>query len=976
MNNKYKLLEEKYVEEVASLVKVYEHTKTRAQVLVLSNDDENKAFGIGFRTIPKDSTGVAHIVEHSVLSGSKKYTTREPFMDLIKSSMQTFLNAMTFSDKTIYPVSSRNEKDFYNLMDVYLDAVFYPRMYEKKEIFLQEGWHYEIDEETGELKYNGVVYNEMKGVYSDPQNIVSDIMTFNLHENSSYGIDSGGDPAVIPSLTYENFLNFHKKLYHPSNSYVYLYGNLDMDKALNYIDENYLSNFESEDVDSKIILNEPLKEQKIVHDTYSASESEMGENKDYLTYSWCLGKSTDKLDLFMRDFLSELLIDSDSGPIKMALLKANLAEDIYAETSSSETLDLSIVAKNTDVSKIDEFKNIVESTLREIISKGLNKDLLKATLNKFEFAFREGGGVQRSIIYYIRALNSWLYGENPIDALEANDMIKDLNSKIDSGFFEKYIEEKLLNNNYSLITAVKPELDKSKKQDEELKKKLQEYKNSLSSEEIENIKREQKELVAFQMTEDSPEDKKTIPSLELSDISETITHIPREEIDTDFSKIHLNEHDSISWIKVLLNEQFTNSISYVTILFDSSHLKELQNYSLLTDLIGKVSTDKYSYEDLDNEIYKTMGGFTINPTSYSDYEKNGMLYPYASLKFKVLDEKLGDALKLINEIVQNSNLTDKDRIKELLLIEKSDIESMILQNGHSIATETVKSYYSSQGAYNNTVNGLGIYFYLAELLDNFDERWEDFKNSIISIKEKMFNSHNLIINFTGSKETLNNNLDNFKNFVNNLDNKTYDTGITAVYSTDRNQAFTTSANVQYVSKGYDLSKLGLEYNGSLSVLGNILSTDYLHNNIRAKGGAYGAGVKFSINSDILTYSYRDPNLKSTIEVYDNMDKFLEELNLSDDELKNYIIGTMNSFDPLLSPSAKGDLNLVRYISHLTEEKMSQFKNEALNTTLKQLKSYAPTIKKAMDENYLCVIGGEEVIKENSSLFNEIVNLKR
>lgn len=973
MNNKYKLIEEKYIDEVASLVKVYEHIKTKAQVLVLSNDDENKAFGIGFRTIPKDSTGVAHIVEHCVLSGSRKYTTREPFMDLIKSSMQTFLNAMTFSDKTIYPVSSRNEKDFYNLMDVYLDAVFYPRMYEKKEIFLQEGWHYEIDEETEELKYNGVVYNEMKGVYSDPQNIVSDIITFNLHRDSSYGVDSGGDPAEIPSLSYENFLDFHRKHYHPSNSYIYLYGNLDMEKALSYIDENYLSNFEKETIDSEIILNEPFKKQKFISDTYSASESEMGENKDYLTYSWCMGSSTDKLDLFMRNFLSELLIDSESAPLKMAILKANLAEDVYAETSASEVLDLSIVAKNTDVKRKDEFKDLIESTLKEIISKGINKDLLRATLNKFEFAFREGGGTQRSIIYYIRALNSWLYGESPIDGLEANEMIEDLNSKIDSDFFEKYIEEKLLNNNYSLITAVEPELNKSKREEDKLKSKLQNYKSSLSKEEIEKIVAEQNNLIDFQMTEDSPKDKNTIPSLELSDINKSITHIPREEIENDFAK-------------VLLNEQFTNSISYVTVLFDTSGsvsidedskytFEELQNYSLLTDLIGKVSTEKYNYEDLDNEIYKVMGGFTLNPTSYSDYNDKNNIYKYAELKFKVLDEKLEDALKLIDEIIQNSILTDKNRIKEILLIEKSDIESSILQNGHSIAVETVKSYYSQQGMYNNIVNGLELYFYLADLLDNFDERWESFRESLISIKNKIFNKNNLIINYTGSKETLNDNLKYFKDFVGNLSDEKYDGG-TFFYNTSKSQGFTTSANVQYVSKGCDLSELGLDYNGSLSVLANILSTDYLHNNIRAKGGAYGAGVKLTLNSDILTYSYRDPNLKKTIDVYDNMYEFLENLNLTDEELKNYIIGTMNAFDPMLSPAAKGDLNLTRYISNITEDKMSEFKNQALNTTVEQLKSYAPILKESMEKNYLCVIGGEEIIKENSKLFNEIINLKR
>ena len=961
----YKLIEEKYIDEVGSLASVYEHNKTKAKVLCLKNNDENKAFGIGFRTVPSDSTGVAHIVEHCTLSGSRKYKTREPFMDLIQSSLTTFLNAMTYPDKTIYPISSRNLKDFYNLMDVYLDSVLYPRMYEKKEIFLQEGWHYEMETPDDELKINGVVYNEMKGVYSDPQNIVSDSITFNLHPDSSYGIDSGGDPKHIPELTYEDFLAFHKKFYHPSNSYIYLYGDLNMEEALDYIDENYLKDFDYEKINSEIILNKPLTEQKTVYGTFSASMDEMGENKDYLTYSWCLGEIKDKKDLFLRDFLSELLIDAEAAPIKKALLKANLGEDIYAETSTSEALDLSVVVKNTSEKRLDEFKNIIENTLKDIVKNGINKDLLQATLNKYEFAFREGGGTQRAIIYYIRSLNSWLYDGSPIDGLSVNDIINELKENINTDFFEKYIEEKLLNNKYSLVTVMTPELDKNKKEEEELKNRLQKLKESLSEDEISEIIDTHKKLNEFQMTEDSPEDKASIPRLELSDISEKITHIPYEEV---------NE----AQYKMLLNEQFTNGLSYITFAFNVDHIgkEDIMNMSILTDLYGKVSTKNYSYEELNNEIYKTTGGFVVNNVTYADNSDRNTFYPYYNVSLKTIDDKIEPALELVHEILNNSSFDDKNRIKEILLTEKSQIESTILQNGHAVVSETVKSYFSPQNDYNVNVNGLPFYFYLADLLNNFDEKWDDFKKSIEKLSKEIFVKNRLLINFTGSKDTYTSNKKAFEKIVDTFNDNSFSKKEYEFKENNKNQAFTTSANVQYVSKGYNLEELHTSYNGSMAVLGNILSISYLHYNIRAKGGAYGAGIRFGRTGNLTTYSYRDPNLENTVKVYDEMYKFIEDLNLSEKELEKYIIGSMNSFDPLLSAPLKGELNLSRYISRTTEEYIEKIKKEAMNTTLEQLKNYSDVIKKAMDKNFICVIGGEEKIKESEKLFKEIINLKR
>ena len=960
----YKLLEKKYIDEVASECLVYEHIKTGARVLTLKNDDNNKAFAIGFRTPPKFGNGAAHIVEHCVLSGSRKYRTKEPFMDLIKSSMQTFLNAMTFPDKTIYPVSSRNEKDFQNLMDVYLDAVFYPRIYEEEKIFLQEGWHYEIDKNTGELIYNGVVYNEMKGVYSQAENIVGDEFIFNLHEGSSYGVDSGGNPKLIPTLSYEEFLDFHKRYYHPSNSYIYLYGNMDMEEKLQYIHEEYLNNFRKEEIDSEIILNEPLEKQKYVDITYSASKEELADNKDFLLYGWCLGLALNKKDFFMRNFLSELLIDAEGAPLKRALLDANLGQDVYAETSSSKTLDLGVVLKNTDGKKINEFKKIVEDTLKDIVEKGVDKKLLQATLSRFEFNYREGGGTQKAIIYYIRALNSWLYDRSPLESLEFNDIIEEIKTSADKGFVEEYIKEKILNNNYSVILSCTQELDKNLKEENELKEKLREFKESLSPEKIDKIKENAENLFKYQLEDDSEEDKKTIPMLELSDISHGISEYNCTE-------------DKISDALYLRSDQATNNIVYTTISHNIDFLNddEIKNLPILLALIASLDTKKYSYQELDNEIYIASGGISFSCSTYKE-EETEEFKPRLNIKFKVLEENFHQAIDLIIEIIKNTKFDDKKRIKEILLSSKSQIESGLLMSGSQVVMGLVKSYYSPMGSYNNKVSGLDAYKYLSELLSDFDSEFSKLKDKLIKLYKKIFNYKDLIISSVGKNEDLDNNKKALEKYINNLNRQEFKKAKYTFIKNNKNQGIYLSSNVNFISKGYNLKDLGEKYTGDKVVLANILSSSYLHTEIRAKGGAYGDGAVFSRNGDFLTYSYRDPNVENTIKVYNEIPNYIRNLDLSQDDLKNYIIGSMNSFDPLLSLSVIDELNLSKYLTKVFDEKVIENKEEALNTNMEKLKSYADIIEKALNENYIGAIGNEEKLRENSKYFKEIIPLNK
>lgn len=962
--NNYKLIEEKYIDEVASNCKVYTHIKTGARVLTLENNDDNKAFGIGFRTPPERGNGVCHIVEHCVLSGSRKFKTKEPFMDLIKSSLQTFLNAMTFPDKTIYPVSSRNEKDFYNLMDVYLDAVFHPAIYEEEKIFLQEGWHYELKDKEDDLKYNGVVYNEMKGVYSASENLVSDAMVFALHEDSSYGVDSGGDPKLIPSLSYEEFKDYHKKYYHPSNSYIYLYGNQNMEEALDFIDKNYLQDFDKAEINSEIILNDEIKKTKDVEITFSASKEEMKDKIDYLSKGWTLGYADSKMDVFMRDFLAELLIDAQGGPLKKAIFDAGLAEDVYAETSSSLPLDLSIVLKNTEADKKDEFLKLLRESLEKLVEEGIDKDLLEATLNKFEFIFREGGGTQKAIIYYIRALNSWLYDQSPLDALYYNDVLSEVKEKLNDGFVENYIKEKLLDNEYSVNLIARPELNKNHREEEELKKELQELKAKMSDEEIQEIVKKSRDLEEYQNQEDSQENKDTIPSLELSDIDEKVTEYPVEE-------------DKLGDVVYLKTHQETNGIVYTTLSHDISFIEkeEMETMSLLLSLIGLIDTKNYTYEELNNEIYKATGGISFNPSVYVDAKDKEKYVLRMNIKMKSTADKLGRGLEIIDEIMNNSLLDSKKRIKELLNILKSRIESTMLQNGHQFIISILKSYYSRVADIQSHIGGLNYYGFMRDLVEKFEEKWEDFEKESEKIYEKLFVRDNLIISTAGNLEDLNKIKPELEKYINSLEVKNIKPADYEFERNNKNEGLYTTSNVVYVSKGYNLEDLGLKYSGDLTVLANILNSSYLHNEIRAKGGAYGGGITIGRSGDMATYSYRDPNLKNTVKVYDSIGSFVENVKMSEEDLKNFIIGSMNSFDPLLSPEQVGDINLSRFITGLKVEDLEKSKKEALETNLEKLNSYGKIFDEAMKKNYLTAFGSENIIRDGEDLFKEIKSIK-
>ncbi|MFB0972597.1 MAG: insulinase family protein [Neofamilia sp.] len=707
-NKNYELLGKEFVEELNSTAYHLKHKKTKAEVLYIENGDEIKTFGIGFRTPPVDSTGVAHIVEHCVLSGSRKYRTKEPFMDMVNSSMQTFLNAMTYPDKTIYPIATRNEKDFYNLMDVYLDAVFYPRIQDVKEIFEQEGWHLELENPEDELKYNGVVYNEMRGAYSDADGQVYELLSYHLHPGSTYDHDSGGDPHEIINLTYENFIGFHKRYYHPSNSYIFLNGKMDVEKVLEYIDEEYLSDFDYQDPNSDIIMNEAFTGVKKLEDYYSVGKDDDIENKSYFAYGVDLGLSTSADDNFMRAILTDILIDSDSSILSDPLLESKLGEDYYSMTSSSLPLDLHIIAKGTDGEKLDEFINLIDTKLQEAVENGIDRDLIDATLNSYEFNLKELG-MHRGVILGITALRGWLYGNSPLDSLKFKETLERIKSKIDDGFIENYIKEKILNNPQKIHLVVNPKPGMFQEKDEKVKEELAKYKESLSEDEINKLIENTNNLFEYQLQKDSKEDRDTIPKLQLEDISPGVR------------KLNVSEYER-DGIKSFFTDEFTNEIYYTTFAFDLKNLtaEEIPYAGLIRDLLTSVDTENYGFKDLNNQIDIHTGGINFSTSTFED--NNSPEYAAVmTINGRATPDKIEKFLELLEEILLNSKFEDVNRIKDVLIMIKADLESNIEQSGHSLISSEVNSMMNDAIDLSNIMGGRKYLFFIRDIIEQLEE---------------------------------------------------------------------------------------------------------------------------------------------------------------------------------------------------------------------------------------------------------------
>ena len=962
--NTYEVIEHRWIEDLESAGLICRHKKTGAQIVLLSNDDKNKVFYIGFRTPPTDSTGVAHILEHSVLCGSKNFPAKDPFVELAKGSLNTFLNAMTYPDKTVYPVASCNQQDLQNLMHVYLDAVFYPNIYQEKKIFLQEGWHYDMESVEDTLSMNGVVYNEMKGAFSSPDDVLDREVFNTLFPDTAYGVESGGDPDVIPELTYENFLDFHKKYYHPSNSYIYLYGDMDMVEKLKWIDETYLNHFEALSIDSSIDIQTPFKKRSEVKKQYSISEAESEKDNTYFAYNTVISNSMDPELYIAFQILDYAICSAPGAPVKQALIEKGIGKDVYSSYENGILQPyFSIVAKGANDEDREAFIMTVEETLKTLVRDGIDKKALMAGENFYEFRYREAdfGSYPKGLMYGLQALDSWLYDPlKPFLHIEATETFAVMKEKINTNYFEELIETYLLNNEHKSVIMVSPVKGLAAKKENELQNKLNEYKNSLSQEEMIEIVRQTSELIQYQ-EEPTPDE-----------ILEKIPLLNREDIDKNAEPFILREtkhHDTL----VLRHDVHTNGIGYVRLLFDMKNIeRELLPYvGILKSVLGYVDTTNYKYGDLFNEINIYTGGITTQAVTYVN-SKNLSEYRFMfEFKISVLFENLTKAFDLVHEILFGSKLEDEKRLLEIISEQKSRLQGDMTSAGHSLAAMRAMAYFSETAAIAEEIKGIPYYRLLEDLEENFEDRKDVLIQNMKKLMSIIFRPENLMVDFTADEDAGN----ELPELVKELKTQLYTDEVAyqpfKMQCNVKNEGFTNSSKVLYVCRAGNFMKDNLSYTGSLRVLRVIMGYEYLWNQVRVKGGAYGCMSNFSKTGDCYFVSYRDPNLEKTVSVYENAADFIEKFSADERTITKYIIGTVSDLDIPLNPSAKGSRSLSAYLSNVTFEEIQKERDEVLNTTSDIIHTLAPYVKSFIQDGCICVVGNEEKIMEKKEMFDHI-----
>ena len=963
----YEVLEHRWIEDLNSEGCLLKHKKTGARVTLLLNDDENKVFYIGFRTPPTDSTGVAHILEHSVLCGSEHFPVKDPFIELAKGSLNTFLNAMTYPDKTVYPVASCNDKDFKNLVHVYLDAVFYPNIYREEKIFRQEGWHYELESPEEELKINGVVYNEMKGAFSSPDDVVEREIMNSLYPDITYGLESGGDPDVIPELTYEDFLSFHKKFYHPSNSYIYLYGNLDALEYLEYLDKEYLGSFDSLQVDSEVGKQEAFKAPQNIRKQYSVMEEETAEGNYYLTYNVSMGSSLDRELYAAMDILDYVLCSAPGAAVKQAMIDKGIGKDVYTTLENGIGQPyFSIIAKNADEDQLKEFVETIEETLKEQVRKGLNKKALLAAINYFEFKYREAdyGSYPRGLILGLQALDSWLYDETkPFLHIEANETYGKLKASIDQGYFEGLIKTYLLENHHKTILVVEPVPGLTTRKDQALAEKLKAYKASLTREQIEQIVEKTHGLLAYQEEEDSPEALATIPLLKREDMKKEAAP-------------YVNEVKKAGKTTLLYHNVFTNGIGYLNLVFDLKKVPErlLPYVGILKSALTMVSTKNFGYGELFNEINIHTGGIQTVVNTYTNAENMKEYKATLEIRAKVLYEKRDKALELMKEILLTSDFEDTKRLYEIICEAKSRMQASMTGAGHSTALIRTLAYFSPTAVFSEKISGIPQYRLLEELEKNFDEKKQQLTADLKELIRYIFRPENLLVDYTAAPEGLKGLSEEIEKFVPDLiTSELREEGFT-LKAEKKNEGFMTAGQVQYVCRAGNFSDKGLPYTGALKVLKVMMGYDYLWNQVRVKGGAYGCMCGFYKNGDGYFVSYRDPNLQKTIEVYENAAQYIKNAKLDERMVTQFIIGAISELDTPMTPAAKGLYSMGGYLTGLSMERVQKEREELLATTRETLCGLYKYVQAFMDGENLCVIGNGEKIKENKELFYKVEQL--
>lgn len=951
------------IDDIHSKGYLFEHIQSGARLFYVNNKDDNKVFFIAFKTPPEDNCGVPHILEHSVLCGSRKYQAKDPFNELAKGSLNTYLNALTYADKTMYPIASRNQKDFMNMMDVYLDSVFYPRIYENKEIFMQEGWHYVLENKEAPLTIKGIVYNEMKGTLSDPESILNNAISRSLFPKTTYGFESGGNPDDIPNLTYESFLNFHRKYYHPSNSYIYLYGNMEIEKQLKWIDEEYLSKFQKKDFDLQIPLEDDFSSMVFLEDTFSVNTKKDSIRNTFLSYNVRIGKSTNPTLIFAWDILSYILLETNASPLKKALIDAGIADETECWfDSSSYDMVFSIITKKSEKENVSAFQNIVEKTLSNIVKNGIDKELIKATLNRWEFYLKEEhfGSRPKGLTYGMKLMKSWLHGKSPIEPLCHWNHFQEVKTlALTTNYFENLIETLILQNNNKSIVIVSPENGKQDYIEQKFLKEMKKIKNSLSESQIEQLVLENRLLKEYQSTPDSKEVINQIPFLQINEINKNAEILPTQKVQEEY--------------QMIFTPLDTNGIIYSQLLFNTSCVPEnlLHYASLLVHIVGKLDTMQYNFEQLPLEINFYTGGINLSNDIYSTSKQN--YNSFITINGKFLKKNIKKAFNIIKTILFETNFNQKENLIKLIKSAKVTSENYLQNAPHLVGISRSMGHIAMGARMKEEVSGITFYHFLIKAEQEAERNIDILISKLKEVYSYIFTKQNIIIAVTCEESSLYHYNREIKQLYDMLLDKPSLKKQNYQFSLQNKQeGLISSFKVQYNIQSGNLEDYGYSYSGKLAVLKTILDLEYLWNSVRVQGGAYGCYCRFLRNGNAYFYSYRDPNIQKTYNTYEKMAVFLEKFCNTNVDLRKYILGAINAIDKPLGNEEKSDLVIARYLTGITPEMQQKERNEILTTTIDDMRKYILLLEKIMNQQNICTIGNNEVICKNKELFSEIL----
>lgn len=961
----FTLAAERDIHELNSHARLYIHDGTGARLLSVTNDDENKTFGITFRTPPASSNGTPHIMEHSVLCGSRKYPVKEPFIELAKSSLNTFLNAFTFPDKTCYPIASTNLQDFYNLIEVYLDAVFYPLLPER--ILKQEGWHYELESADGPMTLKGVVFNEMKGNYSSPDSLLGDYSQHSIFPDTVYGLDAAGDPLVIPDLTYSEFKAFHDRFYHPSNSYVWFYGD-DPEQQRLEIMESWLKDFQRQDPGSEIALQGSFDAPRREAHKYDSGETD--EPKSYITLNWMLGESPDAETSLGLSMLSHILTATPASPLRKTLMDSGLGEDLAGMDFSEEYRQMiySTGMKGVNAEDVDKVEELILATLRELTS-GIDPDTIAASVNTVEFQLRElnTGGFPRGLALMLGALTSWIYDRDPLEAIIYEAPLGSIKSRLASGerYFEGLIQRYLIDNPHRSTVVMEPDPEENQRREQLEQERINAARAGMDGEQVEQVIRQTEELKRQQETPDSPEALATIPSLALSDLDKQVKTIPIEVTRQDGAQ-------------VLYHDLFTNGILYLDLGFDLHYVP--QDLLPLVGLFGRalleLGTETEDFVRLTQRIGRSTGGIypsTLNAT----VRDGGGSTLWFMLRGKAIVSQTPELLAILRDLLLTANLDNPERFKQIVLEEKAGAEAGLVPGGHRVVNTRLRSRYTEAGWANEQISGLENLFFLRKLADELDHDWPGVVARLEAVREALINRSGMLVNATVDAAGWNLVQPRIDEFLHTLPSRKPQPQRWARPEQAANEGLTIPAQVNYVGKGGNLFALGYEPHGSVHVISNYLRNTWLWERVRVQGGAYGGYSNFDQNSGVFTFtSYRDPNVLPTLQNYDKAAAFLRELQLNESELTRSIIGTIGDMDAYMLADAKGYQSMVRHLTRYTDEERQRVRDEVLGTAVSDFRRFGEVLGRLAEKGDVVVMGSADAINKANSDSGDFLEVKK